>query len=402
MLYSLAGKFSGLAAEDQVAAVALREAIDVSAADCGWVALFEGEAPRIPESCCIEIRPDAAQEINRHVLQSSHVQHQGQVLMHSLSEDSRLQGGDVPARFLAASLPVGGISLGYLCLGRRQQGRIFTSADQKLMSAVASLMAVELENVRLQRSEWEKQRLTKELDLARKIQQLLLPQEFSCTDFLTAAAASEPCYEIGGDFFDLISIGADRCLLVIADVTGKGAPAALQAALIQGIIQGCSQPSLDPSCLMTTVNRCLIGRAVAGKYPTAYLATLDRNGRLCYTNGGHLPAVWIQSDGRVLELDEGGPLLGLFEDAAYPQGSAELQPGDLVVLYTDGVTDAEDGDGQTFGRPRLLEWAHGQPGRAPAEVKTHLLDSVRQFCGASKQADDLTVLVTQYTGPTGV
>jgi len=284
-------------------------------------------------------------------------------------------------------------------LGRYQKSRIFTSADQKLITAVAQQTAVILENVRLQRSEWEKQRMANELMLARNIQRSLLPQDFSFAEFLAATGLSEPCLEIGGDYFDLIPLGSDLVLLVIADVTGKGAAAALQAAMVQGVIHGVSRRCPDPSSLISILNECILKRAVESSFVTVFLATLDSHGRLQYTNGGHNPPLWIQASGRVTELSDGGLLLGLSKSTTYAQGSAQLTAGDLLLLYTDGVTDAEDPQGNPFGTARLLDWASSQAGRLPPDVKESLLRTLGQFSGGARQGDDITVLVVQYSGP---
>jgi serine phosphatase RsbU (regulator of sigma subunit) len=399
LLYSLGAQIGRLADEDQIAAVTLRKAMEISSADCGWVILWEAETPRVPEGCRIQIEQQTVEQINRVVLEPLHFQRKSQALMHSLKEDCQLAQPDVPAPFLASSLSVREVSLGYLCLGRREESRSFTSVDQKLINAVALMMAVELENVRLQRSELEKQRLMNELELARGIQQSLLPRDFSCADFLDAAGVSEPCHEIGGDFFDLIPIDTDRCMLVIADVSGKGPPAALQAAMVQGMVHAVSRHSPELSSLIGTLNECIRARSAEGHFVAAFAATLDSTGRLRYTNAGHTRPLWIQTNGQVIELAEGGPLLGIFENPSYPQGSVQLRPGDLLLLYTDGVTEAEDSKGNSFGTACLMGWARGRAGQLPTEVNESLISTVSRFCGASRQADDLTVLVVRYKGP---
>ena len=398
LLYSLGAQIGRLADEDQIATVTLKKAMEILSADCGWVTLWAGETPRIPEGCCIQIETQTVKQINCEILEPLHSEGKSQVLANSLNQDCRFAKTDVPARFMASSLSVGELSLGYLCLGRREEGRSFTSADQKLINAVALLMAVELDNVRLQRSELEKQRLVSELDLARRIQQSLLPRDFSCTDFLHATGISEPCDEIGGDFFDLIPIDTDLCMLVIADVSGKGPPAALQAAMVQGIVHAVSRNSPELSSLMETMNECLLARSVEGHFVTAFAATLDGTGHLRYTNAGHTRPLWIQTNGQVTELAEGGPLLGVFKNPSYPQGSIQLTPGDLLLLYTDGVTEAENPLGNPFGTDCLLAWARSQAGQLPAGVKESLISTVSRFCDGSRQADDLTILVVQYRG----
>jgi serine phosphatase RsbU (regulator of sigma subunit) len=398
LLYSLGAQVGRLADGDQIAAVTLRKAIEILEADCGWVVLLEGETPRVPEGCCVQIEKRTALHVYSEVLESLYPRGKSQALMHSLKELSLFEDADVPGPFLAAFLSVGQNSLGYLCLGRRDERRSFTSADQKLSNAVANLLAVELENVRLRRSELEKCRLVNELELARNIQQSLLPRNFSCTDFLEAAGVSEPCYEIGGDLFDVISITPDLCLLVIADVSGKGPSAALQAAMVQGVVHAVSRSNPELPFLMGTLNACILARSLEGHFVTAFAATLDKFGRLQYANAGHTRPLWIRADGQAIELAEAGPLLGLFDKPHFPQGSVQLSPGDLLLLFTDGVTEAEDPQGNPFGTARLLDWAIRQAGEPPGEVKESLIGAVNRFCGGRRYADDLTVLIAQYTG----
>ena len=314
--------------------------------------------------------------------------------------DDRVQlaEADAPVRFLASPMAIEGNSRGYVCLGRWEAGSVFLSPEQKLISALAMLMAVELENARLQRSELDKQRLVTELELARAIQQSLLPRDFSGTGFLEAAGWSEPCSEIGGDFFDLVLINKNVCTLVIADVSGKGPPAALQAAMVQGIVHAASRNGLKLTSLMVTLNECLLTRSPAGRFVTAFVATLNSKGRLHYSNGGHTLPLWIKADGKVIEVAEGGPLLGVFAKPRYSQGSAQLAAGDLLVLYTDGVTEAENSGGDRFGTARLVEWARHQAGRSPTEVRDSLIHTVSDFCAGKRRGDDRSVLVVRYRG----
>jgi serine phosphatase RsbU (regulator of sigma subunit) len=398
LLYSLGAQIGRLADENQIAAVALKEAINISSADCGWVALWDGQRLRVPEGCRMGVGADTVDHINYMVLE--HLFHQGKryFVAHALAKDYKLDEADAPTRFLASSLALEGSSRGYLCLGRWEAGSVFLSPDQKLISALTMLMAVELENARLQRSELDKQRLLTELELARIIQQSLLPRDFSGTAFLEAAGLSEPCFEIGGDFFDLVPINKNVCTMVIADVSGKGPPAALQAAMVQGIVHALSKNWLELTSLMVILNECLLTRSLAGRFVTAFVATLDSRGRLHYSNGGHTLPLWIRTDGRVMELAEGGPLLGVFAKPSYSQGSVQLTAGDLLVLYTDGVTEAENTSGDRYGTTRLVDWAGHQSGRSPSEVRDSLIGTVGDFCAGKRRGDDRSVLVVRYRG----
>lgn len=397
-LHSLGAKMGRSVDENQIGSVALQEALDVTRADCGWVVLWEGERSRVPAGCRVGIEPGTVEQVVRTVLERLYYRKKRQVLSHAFPAEYHLEKQDAPIRFLASCLSVGESLLGYLCLGRGKDGRKFTAADQKLVSAVASLVAVELDNVRLRRAELEKARLETELELARRVQESLAPRDFRCSDFLEAAGASVPCYEVGGDYFDLHPLGSDRCLLVMADVAGKGPAAALQAAMLQGMVHAASRHTCEVPALMRTINECTLQRAGPGTYATVFLAILERTGCLRYSNGGHNPPLWIGQQGRVNQLTEGGPLLGLLKDAVYQEGVIRMAPGDLLLLYTDGVTEAENPQGETWGLLQLLDWASRHAGEPPGELERALLTTVTQFSAGRRPADDLTVLLARYCG----
>ena len=400
LLYSVSGQIGRLTDENQIAAVALREAIEISSADCGWVALWDGDRLRVHDSCRMGIARSAIEEIHRLVLDPLFQTGKQDFVSHDLKQEYEITDVDAPSCFLASALAQDGHRQGYLCLGRRETGAIFLSPDQKLIRAVALLVAVELENLRLQRSELDKQRLVNELELARTIQQSLLPRDFSRSAFLDAAGVSEPCSEIGGDFFDLIPNNAEMCTLIIGDVSGKGPPAALQAAMVQGIVNAVSRTCPAVPFLMSTLNSCLLSRPAADRFVTALAATLSHNGRLCYSNGGHPAPLWIPRDGGVVELAQRGALLGVFPAFQYSQASVQLAPGDPLVLYTDGVTEAHDRHGNDFGTARLLDWAQRQSDLPVDEIKDNLMASVRDFSDGCRQDDDRSILVVRYTGST--
>jgi sigma-B regulation protein RsbU (phosphoserine phosphatase) len=154
----------------------------------------------------------------------------------------------------------------------------------------------------------------------------------------------------------------------------------------------------DVPSLMSTLNDCLLARATASRFVSAFAATLNNAGQLHYCNAGHPAPLWIRRAGEVVELNQGGPLLGVFPRPTYSQAPVQLAPGDLLVLYTDGLTEAHDSQGNPFGTARLLEWARAQRGRSPQEVKDRLVASVRNFCGDLRQNDDRSILVMRYNG----
>jgi serine phosphatase RsbU (regulator of sigma subunit) len=398
LLYSLDAQLGKFVNEDKIAAIALREAMEVLRADCGWVVLWEEEGSRVPEPSRAGIALKTVEDINELVLESLRDRGQQQILSQCFRQEWQLQQEDAPVRLVACELSSAGTSQGYICLGRTEEGRTFTSVDQKLLYAVAARTGATLENVRLQKAELEKQRLEKELQLARSIQRSLEPQDLSIVEFLEAEGFSLPCYEIGGDYFDLIRLDEQRCLLVIADVAGKGPAAALKAAMLQGIVHAASRHSKNLSYLTETLNHCLRERTTDTSFVTAFLAILDCRGQLRYINSGHNAPLWIAVDGGITELSTGGLPLGILESPEYSEGCVRLDPGDLLVLYTDGVTDSEDARGETFGVERLLDWANHQARKTAAEVPHSLMYAVSRFCDGSRQFDDLTLFVTRFVG----
>jgi len=397
VLHSLGPRLSKLDTEESIAAEAVAAALESVESDCGWVAVWDQEQPSVPAQAVRGIDPAAARHITETALAPLHFRAKRAVLSHSWIEDHHLDHPQAPDRFLAAALAAAGHSLGYLCVGRRPGGRMYVSSDQKLLNAVASLVAVEMENVRLRRAELEKARLEAELELARAVQRSLLPRVLACHDFLVADALSIPCQQVGGDYLDLLSAGADDCLLVMADVFGKGPAAALQAQMLQGLVHGAARHTHCVRELLDTINACLRERAAPGSFVTAFVATLHRSGRLHYVNAGHNPPLWIRP-ADVQPLTEGGPLLGALEHPTYQEGVIDLHPGDLLLLYTDGVTEAVNDRGESFGDARVLAWAARQGGGSPTGLPGSLLRAVEEFSGGRPNADDVALLAVRFTG----
>jgi serine phosphatase RsbU (regulator of sigma subunit) len=399
LLYSLGGQIGRLLDRESIGAAALREAIEVLHADCGWIVLWNADGSSIiPESCCAGVPAAAAEQVSRRLLDRLRSRGKTQALLHSLEQEWNVAAPENAVRLLACELSAGDAPVGFISLGRRRDSPIFDSADQKLIHAIAALTGVTLEHLRLQADELEKQRLEREMDLAREIQRSLLPRDFCCSNFLEASGVSVPCYEIGGDYFDLIAIDRDQCLLAIADVSGKGPAAALRAAMLQGIVHAVSLGSRDLPHLLYISNQCLRERTTDSSFVTAFMATLSRSGELHYTNAGHNPPIWIQADGRITELTASGVPLGILPNPSYAHSGVSLSPGDLVVLYTDGVTDTENHQGETIGTQRILNWAATQAGRGATAVKDSLVETLGRFCEGCTRPDDLTLLVVCYTG----
>ena len=288
--------------------------------------------------------------------------------------------------------------IGVVYLDSRQRGTLLSHTARSALATLASEAGVAIENARLYRATLEKARLEEELRIASQIQQALLPRPYRSGPFFEVVASSVPCREIGGDFFDYIDLPDGRFAFALGDVAGKGAPAALLTAVVQGILSGQAAAFQDPRETMTRVNRGLLSRAVEARFATAFFGVLDADGHLAYCNAGHNPPfVFSTKGGRRLEV--GGLVLGLFDNACYEQEVIQLEPGDTLVVFSDGVSEALDAAAEEFGDERIRVAVERALSQSPQCVLDALLTAVKEFAGAARQNDDITALILRYDAP---
>ena len=290
--------------------------------------------------------------------------------------------------------------LGVLYLDSRRPAA-FSKLDRQLLDAFTDQAASILDNARLVARERERQRMEEQINIARDIQQNLLPRNFRDYSHLSVVGCNFPCLSVGGDYFDVFPLSESRTAFLIADVSGKGLGAALLTTMLQGAISGLTLGT-DPARLFNHVNRFLCDHSEVGRYATMFFGILDDKGSLEYINAGHPSPILIAQDGRLVEaFTEGSFPVGLVPDAEYSTAHVQLDAGDTLVLFSDGVTEAMDPDEQLFGVPRLIEALRGKAGIPLDELQKVVLESVENFARGASQADDLTLLVVRYrTAPT--
>ena len=233
----------------------------------------------------------------------------------------------------------------------------------------------------------------RELAEALKIQQRLLPQQVPQIDGWEIAASWQPASGVGGDCFDAIRFSDSRLALSIADVVGKGIPAALLMSNLQAAVRAFASEAAEPQALCHQVNRILCGNIAEGRFISFFYCVLDApTGVLTYTNAGHYLPMLVRADGSVERLGEGGPVLGVLADADYGQAHVSLGAGDRVVLFTDGLTEARDGGDDEFGETRLLDAAVLHRACSAPALQARLADAVASFTGGRLQ-DDATLIV---------
>jgi sigma-B regulation protein RsbU (phosphoserine phosphatase) len=236
------------------------------------------------------------------------------------------------------------------------------------------------------------------LKIARDIQQSLLPRALPSTGWLRAAGSSVASAQVGGDYYDAIAVDDHCWSAVVADVSGKGASSALLAALLQGaLIPVSNQPSVL-ALRLERLSAFLLDRTGGEKYATVFYCLLDRSGRLDYVNAAHCPPIVVRPGGETAELEATGVPIGLLEGTTYAPAGRQLSPGDKLVIYTDGVTEAQDARGAFFGRRRLFDLVRAQAGASAAALHDAIQGVVRDFTEGAPQSDDITLVVLDYQG----
>jgi sigma-B regulation protein RsbU (phosphoserine phosphatase) len=233
--------------------------------------------------------------------------------------------------------------------------------------------------------------LESEVHEAQRIQRRLLPAELPRLAGCELHGSWHPAAGVGGDYYDAIRLGESRVAFSIADVSGKGLPAALLMANVQAAVRALA-PALESAAeVCAKANKVVFGNTPSEKFVTFFYGLLDvTTGRMQYSNAGHPPPVVVRSDGSTLRLPEGGRVLGLFNDVEYHEGAVVLNAGDRVVLYTDGITEAEDAAGQEFGEGRLIDLLLRNRNCPAGQIHGVLLDAVRLHAG--RLEDDATLL----------
>lgn len=295
--------------------------------------------------------------------------------------------------------PVGALREGTRALAEaRLDYRIPVKGDDELWDAAQAFNTMSEGLERARETELARDRMEQELSLARRIQQRLLPAGPPNVPGVEIAGLSAPAREVGGDYFDHLPLPGGRVLLVIADVSGKGVPAALLMSAFRASLVSQDTDATPPDQVATRLNEFLHDSVEPGRFVTAFLGVLDpATGRLAYTNAGHNPPAIVRADGRVEWLGTGGLIFGIMSGAHFDRGESTLAPGDLLALYTDGVTEGADASGEQFGEDRLVVSLRAQAAAPLAALAESLVDEVRTFEGASGPADDLTVLLARIS-----
>jgi serine phosphatase RsbU (regulator of sigma subunit) len=288
--------------------------------------------------------------------------------------------------------------IGVLYLDSRERGALRSAHAQSALETLSAEAALAIENARLYREALDKAKFEQELKVAAAIQQSLLPVANREGAFFSTAAASIACRSVGGDFFDYVDLPTNQFGFILGDVAGKGSPAALLAAAVLGMFSAEATYQARAAPLLTRLNRGLFRRSIEARFLTAFYGMLGPEGSLTYCNAGHNAPLLVSASG-IRRLETGGVVLGLFDNASFEEETVSLEPGDLVVAFSDGVTEAMNPEFEEFTDERLLECATTHRGKTPQQVLDALLADVHAFCAGATQSDDITVVMVRYNGP---
>src|SRR5580704_3322283 len=283
-------------------------------------------------------------------------------------------------------------TVGLLYMDSRFNPADLSAGSRELLQTLAIEASTILENARLIEEERAKLRIEGELHIARDIQQGLLPASMPLDGWFRAAGSSLPSTEVGGDYFDVRRISPHLWAAVVADVSGKGVSSALLAGLLQGAFLMASGSPSDMEALMSRLNAFLLDRTRGEKYATVFYCAMDSSGRLSYANAGHCAPFLVSPDGRLRKLHTSGMPVGMIEDAVVQMVETQLEPGEKVVIYSDGLTETENAEGEFFGTERLRACLRDHARDGAVELHAAILAALERFGDGGVVRDDMTIL----------
>jgi sigma-B regulation protein RsbU (phosphoserine phosphatase) len=404
LLYRLSQNFNSSLDLNEVLNRVIDEVIEILHAERGFIMLFGPDGSQTFS---------VARGLERRTIDQPHSQVSQSVVQKVASEGQPILTSDAQSdsRFnmrqsvmllglrsiLCVPLKVKDEVKGVVYADNRFEAAIFTQADLDLLSAIASIAAIAVENARLYQMAVEQGRMQRELQMAREMQTTFLPQEVPQVHGWEFASRWHPAREVAGDYYDFIPVGPDSIGLVIADVTDKGAPAALFMVFSNSIVRGSVHPSISPADAMANSNRLICAKSPNAMFVSLVYIQVDlKNSRATYVNAGHnMPLYYQHAEDRLQSLSRTGMVMGIEPETPYTQRDLALEPGDFLVLYTDGLTDAINASGQEFGVKRLEELILENRHASVDEIINRLDEAVILHTGDITPFDDITLLIAK-------
>lgn len=416
MLFAAFRAFSSISVLDDLLALVLDTAIELTGAERGFIMLKEGDG-KLGFRCA---RDGHKRSLDGSCFQTSRrvpyevFERSRPVTIKDLDLDDRSEDHSatrrlglrsiscVPLRYVTVrespslSAITSAETIGVLYVDSSTAGPGLSATRMDALETLASEAAMAIYNAKLYKDSQDKRRIDEQLAIAREIQQALLPSANKDLPYALVCGQSLPCHEVGGDYFDYFELSGERLGFALGDVAGKGMSAALLASLLQGILSSQMTFDLAPATMISNINRHLVRRGTGNRFVTFFFGQLDADGNCIYVNAGHNPPFLLNREGSLKELSAGGMVLGLFAGAQYEAGSVELQPGDHLVLFTDGVIEALSTAGEEFGIERLIPLLRMHSRDTAQKILDSIRDSVLSFSAKAPQHDDITMMVLGF------
>jgi serine phosphatase RsbU (regulator of sigma subunit) len=274
--------------------------------------------------------------------------------------------------------------------------REFTKEDLSLLTVMANVAAIRVESARLAEVEQAERIMKRDLTQAAEIQRGILPETAPKVPGLQLAGFNAPCRTVGGDYYGFVSYPSGRVGLALGDVSGKGMAAALMVMAFEARLRVLVEDTENPATLVMRLNKITCSNCPSNRFITFFFSVLDpATGHLSFANAGHNPPILVRTSGEVEMLDGGGPVLGVLAIAPYSEQQARLGPGDLLVVYSDGVTEAANIAEEEYGEERLIEVLKRRRTDSSDTIVNAVMESVNQFTSGAPQADDITLVVAK-------
>jgi phosphoserine phosphatase RsbU/P len=286
--------------------------------------------------------------------------------------------------------------IGLVYVDSRMFVREFTPDDLNLLTVLANVAAIRIDHERHLALQQSEQRRTRDLEQAADIQRGILPKGPPVLAGFDLAGHNAPCRTVGGDYYDFISYPDGRLCLVLGDVAGKGMAAALMMSSLQARVQLLTEEVLPLSTLMSRLDHAIASRCPANRFITLFVCLIDpQTGALTYCNAGHNPALLVRASGEVIWLSAVGTVLGILPELGYEERQERLEPGDLLAIYSDGLTEAATPAEEEVGQDRLAEWVVTRRNQPAASIVAELTQAVHEWCAPGSAEDDMTLLIAR-------
>jgi sigma-B regulation protein RsbU (phosphoserine phosphatase) len=285
--------------------------------------------------------------------------------------------------------------LGILYLDSTKAMHSLSGLDERILNKLAVEAGNVLERVEMMKSIEQRKTLERDLALAEETQRSLLPRQIPKLEYLKLSAFCRPTRYVGGDFYDFQVMPSGELLFVIADVSGKGVAASVLSSMILGCLQLRLQDGDAPAAALNRLNRFLCSKS-SGKFATMFLCTIGHDGRGQYISAGHNPAyIYRAADGSIDELASTNLILGAFDFASFEATPIEMRPGDVLLAYSDGLTEAESAREEMFGEERVKEIVRREASAGAVMVHDALIASIAEFTRGHDQSDDITLVIAE-------